>query len=60
MTALPARAERDPREERRRALARLLAFIGYPAEAFDAIEQRELAAGRRWHDRDDLLQTMRD
>jgi hypothetical protein len=38
----------------------MLAFIGYPPEWLDALEERERAAGRIWRDRDDLLLTMRD
>jgi hypothetical protein len=53
-------SDETPREESRNTLARLLAFLGYPAEALDAFEQREQAAGRTWHDRDDLLLTVRD
>jgi hypothetical protein len=48
------------REESRRVLGRMLAFIGYPPEWLDALEERERAAGRIWRDRDDLLLTMRD
>jgi hypothetical protein len=63
MSAPTARALPLPergRDESRRALARMLAFLGYPAEWLDAFEQRERAAGRVWRDRDDLLRTMRD
>ena len=58
--ALPLPLPDGGREESRRTLARVLAFLGYPAEWLDAFEQRERDAGRVWRDRDDLLRTMRD
>ena len=61
MTAVPATVPLDPpADEARRALARVIAFLGYPAEWIYALERRERLAGRVWRDRDDLLRTMRD
>ena len=58
-SARPYDGEAD-RESSRLVLARVLTFLGYPPEWLDAFERREYNAGRTWHDRDDLLQTMRD
>jgi len=60
MSAAAAIAVHDPREESRLVLARMIAFLGYPAEWLDAIEQQEARAGRVWRERDGASRTMRD